>query len=223
MVVSNIFLIFTSTWRRFPFWRGWNHQLVNIWRDFPTLLDELNYRDRNWMLSGMSTDKVKMSDDSMASLYTPLTRSKIHLETILPECSNEESSDVLQELRHLPEKKRFPRFVWSKRRQEKIKSWGLLFQHLSSVVAKFGWILGDTFCCNLELGGGDITDFLGIFTPETWGRWTYFDNAHMFQMGWNVQPPPEQRYMMNHAWDFISTLWSFCSLVFLGNALKTNF
>ena len=65
------------------------------------------------MLSGMSTDKVNMSDDSRASLYNPLnTYLKIHLENVVPECSNEESSDVPQGLRHLPEKKRFPRFFF---------------------------------------------------------------------------------------------------------------
>ena len=77
------------------------------------------------MLSGMSTDKVNMSDDSRANLYNPLnTYLKIHLENVLPECSNEESSDVLQEpLDIFLKKRRFPRFFFffSKRRQEKIK------------------------------------------------------------------------------------------------------
>ena len=75
------------------------------------------------MLSGMSTDKVNMSDDSRASLYNPLnTYLKIHLENVVPECSNEESSDVPQEpLDIFLKKSAFHVFFFSKRRQEKIK------------------------------------------------------------------------------------------------------
>ena len=28
-----------------------------------------------------------------------------------------------------------------------------------------------------------------IFTPKIWGRWTQFDGAHIFQMGWKLKPP----------------------------------
>ena len=37
----------------------------------------------------------------------------------------------------------------------------------------------------VQLGGGNSNIFWN-FHPETWGRWTQFDD-HIFQMGWNHQ------------------------------------